>query len=119
MPSFADSTPASPWNEGDSFRETTLVYIDPEHREALRQVGHLIYDLAVETTSFPGDESITRAELRAALAELRYLEGFFDMMRRSANQSSLAPSDDRLAYFAGRLGRKVGALAGSIEGRLS
>jgi hypothetical protein len=41
------------------------------------------------------------------------------MIRRSAEECSLDESDERLARFAGKLARKVGALVESIEERLS
>ena len=101
-----------PWNEADSIRETTLICLDdPEDREAVRQVGRLLYNLAVETTRFPGNESVTHAEMRAAAAELRFTE--------SAEDSALAPPDNRLAHFAAYIARKVGALASVLEERLS
>jgi len=121
MPSSAKSTPL-PWNEADTIRETTLLVIDdPEDREALRRVGRLLYNLAVEATDLPGDESgesVTGAELRAAGAELRFAEGFLAMVGRSREASSLASEDEALARFAGRLARKVGALAERIEEKL-
>jgi hypothetical protein len=121
MRSREDSTPP-PWNEADTIRETTLLVVDdPADREALRQAGRLLYNLAVETTHLPGDESgdsITGAELRAAAAELRFMEGYLAMVGRSRKESSLAGEDEALARFAGRLARKVGALAARIEERL-
>ena len=93
-------------------RETTLICIDaPEDREAVRQVGRLLYNLAVETTRFPGKESSTRTKMRAAAADLRFIEGFLRSVRRSADETSLAPPDNRLAHFAAYLARKIGALA--------
>jgi hypothetical protein len=56
----------------------------------------------------PGDESITRSEPRAAAAELRFVEGFLGMVRRSGEESALAAADDSLARFAGKLARRVG-----------
>ncbi len=84
-----------------------------------QEVGRLIYDMAVETTSFPDEDSITRAELRAAAAELRFVEGFLRSVRKSAQDSCLEPADDDLAHFAGKLAGKVGNVAGEIEGELS
>jgi hypothetical protein len=112
-----------PWNEADSIRETTLLVVDdPADREALRRVGRLLYGLAVETTHLPdigSGETISGSELRAAAAELRFVEGFLAMVGRSREESSLTGEDEALARFAGRLARKVGALAERIEERLS
>jgi hypothetical protein len=110
-----------PWNESDSFRETALIWIDrPEDREALRQAGRLIYDLAVEASRAMGDDSsMTRAELRAAAADLLHLEGYLAAVGRQAEESSLEPDDDALAHFAGRLAGQVASLAAAIEKVLS
>jgi hypothetical protein len=65
-------------------------------------------------------ESTTRAELRAAAADLRYTGGYlFNVIRRSAEWCSLDESDERLAYFAGKLSRQVTALVEKIERRLA
>src|SRR5579864_7416634 len=120
MPSYPDVTPPT-WIEADSIRETMLQLLDdPADREALPQVGRVLYTLSVETTRDPGDESSTRAELRAAAADLRYTGGYlFHVIRRSAEWCSLDASDEKLARFAGKLARQVGALVEKIERRLS
>jgi hypothetical protein len=91
----------------------------PEAREALRQVGQLLYDLAVETTRDPGDESSNRAELRAIAADLRYTAGYCDMVAHSAEWCSLDAAEEALARFAGKVASRLGALVKSIEERLS
>ena len=110
-----------PWNESDSFRETTLICIDdPGDREAFRQVGRVLYELAVETThAMGGESSPTRAELRAIAADLRYTSGFCTMVGRSVEERPLDGEDAVLARFTGQLARRIGALAASIEERLS
>jgi hypothetical protein len=83
-------------------------------------VGRVLYTLAVETTRDPGDESAARAELRAVAADLRYTGGYlFNVIRRSAEWCSLDADDEKLARFAGKLSRQVGALVEKIERRLS
>ncbi|HXO28518.1 MAG TPA: hypothetical protein VOA80_14315, partial [Thermoanaerobaculia bacterium] len=72
-----------------------------------------------EVGTTPADPSITRAELRAAAADLRYTGGYCAAIRRSAEECSLDPADDRLARFAGKIGRQVGALVDKIDRRLS
>jgi len=120
MPGSKQSNP-SPWNESDSFRETALLWIDdPEDRQAIRRAGRVLYDLAVEASRAMGDESsMTRAELSAAVADLRHMEGFLASVGREAEESTLEPDDDALAHFAGRLAGQVGSLAGAIERVLS
>lgn len=118
---FKQSNPP-PWNESDTFRETTLHLLDdPDDRDALRRTGRVLYDLAVEASrELGGDTSVTRAELRAVAADLRYAGGYLlRVVRQSAIDCSLDPADDRLARFAGKLSRKVAALVEAIEERLS
>jgi len=123
MPSWKNSTPP-PWIEADSIRETTLQLLDdPTDREAVRQVGRLLYDLAVfanHVESEEGEEeSSTRTELRAVAADLRYTGGYLlHQIARSADVCSLDEPDERLARFAGKVGRKVIALVAAIEERL-
>jgi hypothetical protein len=111
--------PPPPWNAADSFRETTLICIDdPVSREALRQVGRMIYEMAIVTAEFPGDESTSHAEMRAALAELRFIEGFFHSMRQAAEESCLDPQEARLARFAGKMAVQVRAIVAAVEREL-
>jgi hypothetical protein len=118
------STPP-PWAEADSVRETTLQLLDdPEDRDAARRAGRMLYDLAVVATrevgAIPGDPSITRAELRAVAADLRYTGGYLlNIVAQSAKDCDLDPADDRLARFAGKLAGRVDELVEKIERRLS
>src|SRR5437016_8682237 len=124
MPGSPQSISPSPppWNEADTIRETTLLVVDdPADRDALRQVGRLLYNLAVDTTHLPDigrGETIAHSELRAAAAEARFLEGFLRMVERSAEESGLDADEEALARFAGRMARKVGVLAARIEEKL-
>jgi hypothetical protein len=123
MPGSPHPTPP-PWEESDSFRETTLQLLDdPEDRDAVRRAGRVLYDLAVvvsrELGTTPEDPSITHAELRAVAADLRYTGGYLHSIGRSAEECSLDADDERLARFAGKLSRQVAALVDKIERRLS
>ena len=120
MPSYPNSNPP-PWNESDSFRETTLQLFDPPDREAVRRLGQVLYDLAVFADREEDDEEpVTRTELRAVAADLRYTGGYLlHQIAHSAAVCSLDETDERLARFAGKVGRKVIALVESIEERLS
>jgi hypothetical protein len=119
MPGSQHGNPLFPpdWNESDSFRETMLIFIDdPASREAIREAGRVLYDLAVEASQGDFSEpSMTRTELRAVQAELRYLQGYLDGVKREPEESSLSADDAALCRFAGRLGIQLGALTGAIE----
>jgi hypothetical protein len=66
------------------------------------------------------ESSVTRAELRAVAADLRYTGGYLlHVIRRSVELCSLDAADEKLARFAGKLGGQVGALVEKIERRLS
>jgi hypothetical protein len=108
------------WIEGDSIRETTLICLDRQQdRDALRNVGRMLYHFAVEATRQPGLESATREEMRAVAAELRYVQGYLtQVVFQSAENSSLEASDERLARFGGQLAGRVSRLAESIDRRL-
>jgi hypothetical protein len=47
--------------------------------------------------------SIFRAELAAALADLRHLQGFLSSVGREHEVSSLSDANDALSIFAGEL----------------
>lgn len=121
MPSYGESNPQG-WNESDSFRETMLQFFeDPADKTAVRHVGRVLYDLAVEASrDLGGESSVTRAELRAVAADLRYTGGYLlNVIRRSAESCSLDAADEKLARFAGKLAGQVAALVEKIERRLS
>src|ERR1700724_4575082 len=121
MPSLPQSIPPIWEEESDSFRETTLMlFDDPADRDAVRRVGWVLHDLALEASREPGEESTVRAELRAAAADLRFTGRYlFNVIRRSAEWCSLDADDDKMARFAGKLSRKVAALVKKIERWLS
>jgi hypothetical protein len=119
MPGSQHGNPLFPpdWNESDSFRETMLIFIDDP---AIREAGRGLYDLAVEASQGEFSEpSMTRTELRAVQAELRYLQGYLDGVKREPEESSLSADDAALCRFAGRLEIQLGALGAAIERTLS
>jgi hypothetical protein len=125
MPSCPKSTPPSQaWIEEAALRETTLQCVDdPKGRESLRRAGAVLHVTLLEATRRCGttddDPSVIRAELRAVAADLVYIRGYCAMVRQSATDSSLDAQDEALARFAGRMGKKVQAIVGAIEARLS
>jgi hypothetical protein len=98
-----------------------LAFIDdPAAREAVREAGRVLYDLAVEASRGISQEgSATRAELRAAQADLRHLHGYFGSIGQEGERSSLSADDEALSRFAGRLAGQLASLVVAIERTLA
>ncbi len=128
MPDRDESTPApipridpALWEQGEGLRETLLLhYTDPEENETLRRFGRLLSNHALEgAMSWPHHpEGETRSELRAALADLRHLEGFLGAVGREHQLSSLSTGDEVLSLFAERQTLAVARIADEIEQEL-
>lgn len=106
------------WEEGEGFRETLLLHFsDPEANATLRRLGVLFFNVSLELAGswphHPGGE--TRAELRAALADLRHLEGFLASLGREHEVSSLSEEEDVLSLVAARHAVELGRIAREIE----
>jgi len=126
MPDRDESTPAAPipridpalWEKHEGLRETLLLhYTDPEANETLRRLGQFFYNAALACApSWPHQpEGETRAELRAALADLRHLEGFLASVGREHVVSSLSAADEALSEFAERQTLALSRIAEEIE----
>lgn len=125
MPDREQSTSAlipridpSQWEAHEGFRETLLrLYTDIEGNTTLRRLGGLLFTLSLECApSWPSHpEGETRSELRAALADLRHLEGFLSGVGQEHIVSSLSAEDDALSRFAAQQARKLSRIAEEIE----
>jgi hypothetical protein len=109
------------WEKHEGFRETLLLhYTEPRANETLRNLGTLLFDLSLEREdqgpSRP--EGSTRSELQAALADLRFLEGFLTSVGRGHIVSSLPADDIALSQFAAGRALELGAIANRIEEEL-
>jgi hypothetical protein len=110
------------WEDYPAFRETFLMYFTPPgYDAALRTVGEMLHTMILESYDpWPGwPESSTRTELRAAVADLRHLEGFLGAVGREHVASSLSRPDDRLSRFAARQSAEVAKIAHRIEAELA
>jgi hypothetical protein len=109
------------WEEHEGFRETLLLHVtESKANVALRNLGAVLFDMALECAhSWPHQpEGDTRAELRAALADLRHLEGFLTALGQEHIVSSLEDEDAALSRFAARQAIAVGRIADRIEEEL-
>jgi hypothetical protein len=124
-----DEPPAVPpvidpaaWEDYPAFRETFLMYFTPPgYATALRTVGEMLHTMILESYDpWPGwPESSTRTEMRAALADLRHLQGFLASVGREKELSSLDPEDAYLSNTAARLARQIKHAADGIERELA
>jgi len=81
----------------------------------------MLYSLILDTPAEwpPWTESATRTELRAAVADLRHLQGFLGAVGREKDVSSLSPEDAYLSLIAGKLSRQIGRAVDGIERELA
>src|SRR5438552_10502441 len=89
------------WEERAVFRETFLYYFtQPGAGAVLRQVGTLLYDLTLgacgEWPEWP--ESQTRAELRAAVADLFQMQGLLSAIWKDGELSTVPAEDAPLCH---------------------
>jgi hypothetical protein len=131
MPDLPDSTPPpalqpaidpAAWEDFPAFRETFLMYITPPgYAVAIRKAGEMLYSLLLDSPAeWPGwPESSTRTEMRAAVADLRHLQGFLGAVGRERETSSLDPEDAYLSNVAAKLARQIGHAADGIDRELA
>jgi hypothetical protein len=106
------------WEDFPVFRETFLLYFtEPAVNAALRVAGRTVYDMLLEFYHhWPGwPEGSTRTEMRAALADLRHLEGYLAAVGREHEEAALTEPDTALSLLAGRLGGELSRIAEEIE----
>jgi hypothetical protein len=116
----ATITPST-WEDFPVFRETFLMYIsEPAFNASLRTAGEHFFTMMLETYDrWPQwQESSTRTELRAAVADLRHLQGFLKTVGTEHRLSSLDMEDAWLSKFAAKMAPQVGRIATWIEREL-
>ena len=109
------------WEDFPAFRETFLMYFTPPgYADALRTVGEMLHTMILENyRPWPGwPESSTRTEMRAAVADLRHMQGFLASVGRERELSSLDPEDAYLSTLAAKLARQLAHVTDGIEREL-
>jgi hypothetical protein len=110
------------WEDFPVFRESFLLYIsEPAFNASLRAVGEHFFSMLLETyPRWPAwPESTTRMEMRAAVADMRHLQGFLGSVGQERRMSSLSPGDVRLSRYASGAARSLNRLANALESRLA
>jgi hypothetical protein len=103
-----------------TFRETFLLYFtDPGANEALRAVGDLVYSMVLEYWQYWPDlpEGLIRAQLRAAVADMRHLQAYLSEMGGAA-EDAISAHESHLCRVAGQVSRDLEELADRLEGEL-
>lgn len=103
-----------------AFRETFLLYFsDPWANAALRSLGSLLYDFVLEYWQHWPDqpEGLLRASLRAAVADIRHVQGFLAEWA-APETAHETPHLEHLAKVGGVVARDLGGLADRLEAEL-
>jgi len=112
------------WEDFAVFRESFLMYFTaPGLNTALRGAAESFFTLLLEHSGAQGwpewEESSTRTELRAAVADLRHSVGFLASIGKERKISTLAPGDHKLSKLAGDTARTLNQIAIGIERKLA
>jgi hypothetical protein len=113
-PNLAPAT----WEDFPVFRETFLMYFtEPPTNAALRIFGRLFHELVLEYyhhwPSWP--EGVTATELRAAVADLRHLEGYLGSVGREHEEAALTGPEMALSRLAARQAGELARIANELE----
>jgi hypothetical protein len=109
------------WEDFEGFRETFLLnFSDPRDNAALRSLGRVLYHLILEAAHvMPGPpEGWIRTHLRAAVADLRFLQGFLAFVGDEQQNTDMPADEEDLCRTVVRNARSLGEIADVIEGRL-
>ena len=104
------------WEKEPAFRETFLLYVtDPGANATLRELGRLLHAFALDFCAvWPSHpEGVFRAQLRAAIADLRHVEGAFREWIGPAFSAS--PEETRLAAAVARATESLHQVADGLE----
>ncbi len=104
-----------------AFRETFLaIFTTPEHNAALREVGDMVWEMALEFRGYWPDqpEGSIRTELRALVSDLRVVQGHLASLGNPEMTSPNTPQERHHVRVAARLAVNVGNAADTLESEL-
>jgi hypothetical protein len=105
----------------EGFRETTLgFFLDQEANAAFRKLGEWAYTFVLEYWHhWPREPEGTFVhQARAAVADLRHLQGFLAKLGRENEASVLEPHEVRISRKCPALALRVKAVADALEHQL-
>lgn len=103
------------WEEWPTFREVFLLHLPPELHPGVREAGRGIFATALEIELPPLPQPWTHMRLRAAAADLRFLQQFLEAVARDRFNASLEAEETRLAERAESWALKIHQIARRME----
>jgi hypothetical protein len=128
MPDRPQSTGPTPptvnparFEDFPAFRETFLaIFTDPGYNAALRDVGNLVFEMALEYRGYWPDqpEGHIRSELRSLVADLRVIEGHLASIGNPEMTSPNSAQEEQHARVSARLAVEVRGVVNVLESEL-
>jgi hypothetical protein len=125
IPATAPPVPVTPpadastaWHDTSVFRESFLLYLTEEPlNSVLRIFGRMLFDLVLNYYHRWPDwpHGVTAAELRAAVGDLRALQGYLAGVGKEHQEAPLSEPDTVLSLLAGRQAGELARVADEIE----
>ena len=105
------------WQDRVGFHAALLLHFDADGAAAMRRVGQLVYDMAVQTELpyDPEEENPTVRECRAALADLELLRDYLCCLGQKGSILTLDLSDARLCVLAAGCSEGVGRIVDALR----
>jgi len=111
------------WEDFPGFRETFLLFFtERPANSALRILAAMLYALVLDYAPrfWPSHrEGIVRAQLRAAVADLRHLQGFLTQAGQDHVEVDMDWQEGQLSALAGMKAVDVGSIADELEQALA
>lgn len=109
------------WEDFEGFRETFLTHLtDARHNAACRAFAGFLYELVLEAPAFSQSppERWVPHRVRGALADVRFLQGFFASLGEERRHVTMTPGNQALCQLAARQSRRLARIAEAVEAAL-
>ncbi len=109
------------FEEYDGLRESTLaVFTDAKVNTLLREFVDFIYTVCLEYSKYwPREpEGSFKHQTRAALADLRHLQGYVAMLAQQHVDAALEDDEEHLSRLCGRLAPRLAKIGDTLEREL-
>lgn len=103
------------WEGWPTFREVFLLHLPPDLHPGVREAGRGIFATALELELPPLPQPWTHMRLRAAAADLRFLQQFLEAVAEDRFNASLEEDETRLAERAEAWALKLQQIARRME----